>query len=207
MQGLSKTNRQMALSRKVNIMKNPTLLFALLLIFQTLFAVESHVDSTKLNIVKFISDAPIENIEGITNKIDGYIYWDDDDVTAKSQMYFEIDLNSLDTGIGLRNRHMRDNYLETDKFPITWFKGKVVNLTKKTDSEFDLSADGTIFIHGVERPISVEGKMTKNDKSYRIQTNFEIELSDFNIKIPSLMFYKINETIKIELDFYVVTID
>ena len=28
-----------------------------------------------------------------------------------------MDLRTLDTGIGLRNRHLRENYLEVDKAP------------------------------------------------------------------------------------------
>ncbi|MBK9304990.1 MAG: YceI family protein [bacterium] len=35
----------------------------------------------------------------------------------------DVDLAALDTGIGLRNRHMRENHLETDRFPQAVFRG------------------------------------------------------------------------------------
>lgn len=167
-------------------------------------AQEYHVDKSAKNEVKFISDAPIENFEGITDKIDGYLYYEDGDLTKNSQLYFEVDLNSLDTGIGLRNHHMRDNYLHTDKYPITYFKGKIVKSEKQSEDEFKVTADGTIFIHGVEKPLTVQATMIRQDKQYHIKCGFEVKLSDFDIEIPSIMFYKINETMELRLDFYVL---
>jgi polyisoprenoid-binding protein YceI len=137
--------------------------------------------------VKFVSDAPIENFEGITDKIDGYLYWEDPDITKNSAIYFEVDLNALDTGIGLRNRHMRENYLETDRFPLTYFKGKMISSNVVNDTTLSVEAEGVIF----------------KTNGYRIQTNFIVKLSDFEIEIPSIMFYKINENMDIQLDFYV----
>lgn len=165
-------------------------------------ATEFHVDKSKDNMVKFISDAPLEDFEGITNKIDGYIFWDVDDSLNSSEMYFEVDLNSIDTGIGLRNRHMRENYLETDQYPFTHFTGKLINVESISDEEFQVSAQGTLFIHGVNKAIVIEGKMLKVESGFQIQTSFVTPLSEYRIKIPQLMFFKIDENIKVELDFF-----
>jgi polyisoprenoid-binding protein YceI len=164
---------------------------------------EYHVDKDKNNIVKFISDAPIEDFEGVTDQIDGYLYWSDSNLTKNSEIYFEVDLNSLDTGIGLRNRHMRENYLETDQYPFTHFKGKIVSNTVMDDTLTAVEADGKIFIHGVEKPIKVKGQLIKKSNGYRIKSNFVVKLSDFQIEIPSIMFYKIDENMDLHLDFYV----
>jgi len=164
---------------------------------------EYHVNKDKENMVKFISDAPIENFEGVTDQIDGYLYWEDGEYTKNSELYLEVDLNSLDTGIGLRNRHMRENYLETDKYPRTYFKGKITDSRQVDDSSHVVTADGSIFIHGVEQPLKVEGKMIKIDSGFRIQTNFIVKLTDFKVEVPSIMFYKIDENMDMHLDFYV----
>ena len=167
------------------------------------FSGEYQVNKDKNNVVKFISDAPIENFEGVTDKIDGYIYWEDSVLTKNSEFYFEVDLNSLDTGIGLRNRHMRDNYLETDQFPLTHYKGKIISSTVLNDTTISADAEGVIFIHGVEQPLSVKTNLFKQTNGYRIQTRFNVKLSDFKIEIPSIMFYKINENMDLRCDFYV----
>lgn len=171
------------------------------------FSQEYHVSKAEKNEVKFISDAPLEDFEGVTDRIDGYLYFENDDFTVNSQLYFEVDLKSIDTGIGLRNRHMRENYLHTDKYPVTHYKGKIVKAEKTADNQFDVTTEGVIFIHGIERPLSVNGKLTTMGDRIQIQCRFEVKLSDFDIPIPQLMFMKINEVMDLRLNFYLQRFD
>lgn len=167
-----------------------------------LFGTEFHVDRTKDNMVKFISDAPIENFEGVTDNIDGYLYWKSVDDLTDNQLYFEVDLTTIDTGIELRNRHMRDNYLETDKYRYTFFEGKIDELTKVSENEYDVSVSGKLFIHGITNEISTNGKIIRNADELNIQTEFTVALSDYNIDIPQIMFMKIDENMQLHLNFY-----
>jgi polyisoprenoid-binding protein YceI len=164
---------------------------------------EYQVDKEQENLVKFISDAPMEDFEGITDKIDGYIFWEGDDLLKKSEMYFEVDLNSLDTGIGLRNRHMRENYLHTDQFPFTHFNGKIIKAEMVKEGEYSVTAEGTMFIHGVEKLITVAGNILATEYGYRIQAKFITALTDYDIEVPQLMFFKIDENMQLELDYFV----
>jgi len=165
-------------------------------------ATELHVDKNRHNLVKFISDAPIEDFEGITENIDGYMYYEGEDLLKDSQIYFEVDLTTVDTGIGLRNRHMRDNYLETDKYRMTNFEGRLTSVETISDNEYQVIVEGKMFIHGVTKQLQVEGKIFKTENGFHVQTNFPISLPDYNIEVPSLMFMKINEVMDLHLDFY-----
>ena len=49
------------------------------------------MDKSRQNQVKFVSNAPIEDFEGVTDKIDGFIFWENDDLTKNSALYFEVD--------------------------------------------------------------------------------------------------------------------
>ncbi|MGE5409659.1 MAG: YceI family protein [Clostridiales bacterium] len=166
------------------------------------FSTEHNVDKSQKNLVKFTSDAKIENFDGTTDKIDGYIYWDGDDILSKSKIYFEVDLRTIDTGIGLRNRHMREDYLETDKYPMTNFKGKLIKAEKASSGGYNVTAEGDMFIHGVTRPLTINATMTPSGNGFRIKSNFEVKLSDYKIPIPQLMFLKISEIMKLQLDFF-----
>ena len=179
----------------------------ILLIASIVFADEYHVDKSKENQVKFISDAPIEDFEGVTEKIDGYLYYENDDLTEKSAVYFEVDLNSLDTGIGLRNRHMRENYLETDKFPTTHFKGEIINAVETSKNKFDVIGRGELFIHGIKKMVEVRGTLGKSGQMYNVKVTFEVKLSDYEIEVPSIMFYKIDETMHLQLNFFISKFD
>lgn len=179
-----------------------SLALAGLLSFGVSLAAEYQVDKSQKNLVKFISDAPIEDFSGTTDQIDGYAYWEGEDPLQKSDMYFEVDLASIDTGIGLRNRHMRDHYLETDKFPSAHFKGKLVSVEKQSENVYKAAVEGKMHIHGAENAFTASGTVTVGEKSFHIQASFPIALSDYRIKIPKIMFYKIDEVMELELDFY-----
>jgi len=185
------------------------ILVILALCFVNLPAVEYDVDRDKENSVKFISDAPIEDFEGVTEAIDGYVLWEANSLKvdadySTSEFYFEVDLESLDTGIGLRNRHMRENYLETDEYRYASYKGKLTNVAMNPDSSYAYSilSEGTFSVHGVDKNIKVLSKVYAADGGYKVSSEFEIKLSDYDIEIPSLMFMKIDETIQIFLDFH-----
>lgn len=175
----------------------------ILTFFKSVYSTEYDVDKSNKNIVKFISSATFQEFEGVTNNIDGYLLYKDNDFLSGSDLYFEVDLRTLDTGIGLRNRDMRENYLETDKYPMTHYKGKIIYADKVSDAEYKVTIDGNLFIHGVTRPLKINGNLFPVEGGYRVKAYFEILLTDYNITIPKLMFMKISNTIKLVLDFYI----
>jgi len=174
---------------------------SVLLLAAVVFAGEWQVKASDQNMVKFISDAPVEDFEGVTSEIDGYLFWEGEDMLNKSDLYFEVNLNSLDTGIGLRNRHMRENYLETDQYPTTHFKGSLVKLEETSAGTYKVLAQGKMFIHGKERLKSIEAEIEKKGQFLHIKSACDVKLTDYGITVPSIMFYKINETMELKLDF------
>lgn len=186
----------------IRLIKLSSLIVVLLIITISVYAAEYQVDKSKENQVKFISDAPVEDFEGVTKQIDGYLYHDDDDLIKNSELYFEVDLRTVDTGIGLRNRHMRDNYLHTDKYPMTHYKGKIVKAEKGSDNTYKVSLEGNMFIHGITKPLKITGTMKPTGSGYFINTNFEVNLNDYKIEVPRLMFMRISEIIKLVLNFH-----
>lgn len=184
-------------------MKKSFLIIAVLLLINfDIKATEFNVDKSKKNLVKFISDAPIEDFEGVTDLIDGYLYWEGDDMLSKSQLYFEVDLNTIDTGIGLRNRHMRENYLETDKYRYASYKGEISYVKRVSDNSYEVEVKGSMNIHGVKKSLPIKGKITTSDNGLRVQSQFNVNLLDHSIEIPKFMFLKINEIMDMRLDFY-----
>jgi len=179
---------------------------SLLLLALIIYPAEYQVDKSKQNLVKFISNAPIEDFEGVTSKIDGYLAIDESDLLKNSNLYFEVDLRTLDTGIGLRNRHMRENYLHTDKYPYTNFKGNIIYSEKVSDTEQKVTVDGTMYIHGKTKPMKINGNLFKTESGYRVKAYFEVKLTDYNIEVPKLMFMKISENMKLALDFYITKV-
>lgn len=171
-------------------------------------AQEYHVDVNADNVVRFMSHATIDDFEGVTGKIDGYVLLDGQGVRSAgtpidgSELYFEVDLASLDTGIGLRNRHMRDNYLEVDEHPYASFKGTVDRI-ESTASGWRVTSSGTFGVHGVDRDRTLTCDAAPEGDGFHVQCGFQVLLSDHDIEIPKVMFLKLANEIQLELDFHI----
>lgn len=161
--------------------------------------------------VVFTSDAPLELINGHTNKIEGSITIDDStDLTKPVQANFDVDLASIDTGIPLRNEHMRDNFLQTKDYPKASFVlSKLINPPKKleTGKKLSLKAEGQLTIHGksVKKTIpidvtyfsrcpSTEHKVPGCDL-LQIKANFPVAFKDHAIQRPEIVFQKLADTV------------
>lgn len=149
--------------------------------------------------VTFLSKASLNEFTGESEKLQGLVDLD------KNLLDFYIDLNTLKTGIGLRDRHMRENYLETQKFPYAEFTGKIAGGPElKVGETRRVKAIGKFKIHGVERNIEVPGTIKRiNDSTLELEAEFKLLLGDYKIDIPKVMFYELSEeqtvTIKSQL--------
>lgn len=144
----------------------------------------------------------------MTDRIDGYVLLDraeleGSDGGGDTEFYFEVDLASLDTGIGLRNRHMRDNYLEVEKYPYATFAGRIESVEVTEPGRFRIAAAGVLSVHGKERQLTVPCEISTRDRGYRTMCSFQVLLTDFDIERPKIMFLKLADAIRIELDFQV----
>lgn len=75
-------------------------------------------DPVGRNVVHIESRAPLETMSIFTNKITGEIHGDPQNFLDHPQARFEVDMSSLDSGIALRNEHLRSNiWLDTAKYP------------------------------------------------------------------------------------------
>ncbi|MFN3996286.1 YceI family protein [Algoriphagus sp.] len=146
--------------------------------------------------VTFLSKAPLNEFEGKSSSLNGLVNLE------SNLLDFFVDLNTLKTGIGLRDSHMRENYLETEKFPFAEFTGKLVQLpTLIMGNKTPVKAIGKFKIHGVEREIEVAGFLTlaQNGK-VELDATFEILLSDYKIPLPKLVFYELAQEQKVTIN-------
>ncbi len=73
-------------------------------------------DPMSRNTVQFRTSAPLEDIIGVTSQVTGVVSVDPEALKSSPVSdAFVVDLTSLETGIGLRDQHMREQYLELSK--------------------------------------------------------------------------------------------
>jgi polyisoprenoid-binding protein YceI len=160
--------------------------FFLVVLGKGLFAQEF---KTEIGRVSFLSKAPMNEFTGTSAQLNGLIDLE------KNLLDFYVDLNTLQTGIGLRDRHMRDNYLETKKYPFAEFTGKMESIPSLSIGESKpVVAKGVFKIHGVQKEISVKGTIKLvSANELLLDASFPILLGDYKIEIPSVVFYELGE--------------
>ena len=117
---------------------------------------------------------------------------------------FVVDLRTLDTGINLRNEHLRENYLEVDKAP---------GYDKATLSEIELkgvspdspegkgSFTGSLMLHGTKKTVSGPAEIRKAGSGLRVKASFPVNLSDFAIPEPRYLGVGVKNTVQVEVTF------
>jgi len=184
-------------------MKKSLVVIFLLITNIYLFGEEWHVKKSDANLVKFTSSTPVLDFDGITNNIDGYVYWEGEEIfSGKNELFFEVDINSIETGSGKRDRDMREDVLETDKWQTTYFKGEITSSKSLGNSNFEVKAIGKMFIHGIENQKEIIAQIRFENGVMNVTTDFSVLLKDYSIKAPSLLaFIKVAEEIKLHLNF------
>jgi polyisoprenoid-binding protein YceI len=149
------------------------------------------VFETRGGYAEFESKASIESFKGISRNLTGQLS------LADSTLDFYLDLNTIATGITLRDRQMRENFLETEKFPFAEFTGKMyAKIDTGSETPQRVFVRGKFTIHGVTKEIDVVAIITPKGRSSLLATaTWPLKLSDYGIEVPSLLFYRLNETL------------
>ncbi len=196
--------------RKLNgflVVSPLTCLIALLGISGSAGATSFRVHAGKDSRVTFASKAAMEQFEGKTNSLEGEIDIDPAALGDSASVRFEVDLATLDTGLKMRNTHMRENHLETAKFPKAVFDGAALRGRSARALEAgraeSLDVEGTFTLHGVSRRIRIAVEIVYHPAPaparIEFSTTFPVALGDYAIARPQFLFLKLADvqTVKV----------
>ncbi len=117
---------------------------------------------------------------------------------------FTFDENSLTTGIDLRDHHMKEKYLQTDKYPTAKFK--ITKLTLPSDFSPNgfkaekVPLEGELTLHGVTKPVKGTATIASNAGNANGHIEFETQITDYKIDIPSYMGVKVADQVNVDVD-------
>lgn len=111
---------------------------------------------------------------------------------------FTFEMQNLETGIAMRDEHMKEKYLEVKKFPQSKLE---INTLPVSDEElkkdFEKPFSGSLQLHGVKK--DVNGNIRWSAKEQKAQASFEIAVSDFAIEIPKYLGVTVSDKVQIEV--------
>lgn len=168
---------------------------ALVLFISSSFTL-SHAQSfmTEEGTAKFHSEVPLHSFTGTSEYLTGMINLDEGIVD------FYLDLTTLDTGIGKRDRDMRET-LEVEKYPFAEFYGSLdTPFNPDTTIQQDVTVSGAFTIHGVEREVLIDGTLQKTEEGLKLYASWVLLLEDYDIIPPQILFVKVDQEQKIEIE-------
>lgn len=152
---------------------------------------------TKTGNVTLFSATNMENISA-TNKTAVALL-----DTQTGELQFAVLLKGFEFKKALMQEHFNTDYVESDKFPKSEFKGQITNnseINYTKDGTYTAKVKGQLSIHGETKNIESTGSITIKGGTLQANSAFNILLDDYKITVPSLVRDNISKSIKITVD-------
>lgn len=122
-------------------------------------------------------------VDGTFERIEGKIIWDEFKLTNSSFDVF-IDASSVNTGIALRDKHLRkEDYFDAVRFPSLQFKSTKISFIKELGI-FELQ--GILTIKEIEKTISFSFKHSYEGDDHVFKGQFSLNRKDYGVGDKSL---------------------
>ncbi|MGB5810311.1 MAG: YceI family protein [Polyangiales bacterium] len=171
----------------------------------------AEADASKFEVKKgkatFVSDAPLETMEGTSDKVSGTLVFDPADLST-TRGTFRSPVVAMKTGNDLRDEHLQgDSWLDAKKNPNLIFE--IVEVTGadslKPKKNTKVKVKGKFTAHGVTKVVNANGtvKWTPSDDgkdALRIQAKFNAVLEDHDVSVPSIVRLKVANDISVSVD-------
>ena len=151
---------------------------------------------TRTGTISFFSETSVENIEAVNNQVSSILDTGTGEIAISAQMIgFEFEK-------ALMQEHFNENYVESEKFPKTTFKGKIMNYSELPDmmkEERQVQVEGELTVHGVTRSIKTVGTLKKDGQVIEVHAVFPVKIADHDIKIPKAVINNIAEAVEVKV--------
>jgi hypothetical protein len=169
-------------------------LIVLTFVLNILLAVNAQKFMTKNGYIGFYSHTPMEDIKADNNQVVGAL-----DITS-GEIVFQALIKSFHFDRALMEEHFNENYMESDKFPKSVFKGKIANFSAVDFSKngtYDVTVEGDLTIHDVTNKISTKGTIEVVSGGINASSKFNIVAEDYKINIPGVVREKFDKAMEV----------
>jgi polyisoprenoid-binding protein YceI len=151
------------------------------------------------SVVRYHIVHKLHRVSGHTSQIEGRGVLHRD---GRVRAMVRVPVASFDSGERNRDADMREA-VEASRFPFVVFKGttKLDGNAATAGTSAAATMPGEIELHGVKRPVEVSLTIELSpDGSARARGSFEVSLEAHGVDRPSLLFVKIEDTCRIDVD-------
>jgi len=148
--------------------------------------------------VSFYSHTPLEDIKAQNNEAVSVLN------AATGDIEFKIAIKSFHfQKMAMEEHFNNDDYMASDKFPKSDFKGRIVNISSVNflkDGTYNVSVSGNLTIKSVTKSITAEGTVSVKNGAVKTAATFKVQRKDYNVTGESFVQKKIAEDIEITVN-------
>lgn len=151
---------------------------------------------TKNGLVSFSAGTALEDIEAV-NKAASSVF-----DAGTGQIEYAVLIKGFEFRRALMQDHFNENYLESDKYPKSVFKGNILNPEKinfNKDGVYPVTVKGVLEMHGVKKEISTTGTLKVNGETVDCTASFPVQLAHYDIRVPTIVKDKISQEVNIKV--------
>ena len=117
---------------------------------------------------------------------------------------FTAKLDTFATGIELRDRHMKEKYLETGKYPDAILEVEKGKIQFPAGNSVSSSADGKLTLHGVTHPVKVTYRADGDGKHAKVDGSMRVNMKDFKIDVPNYLGVTVKPNVDVDVKLGIV---
>ena len=152
---------------------------------------------TKNGNISFFSTTSLENIKADNNQVMSVLN------AATGEMQLSVLIKSFHFKKALMEEHFNENYMESNKFPKSTFKGNITDISKvnfNKDGNYPVTVSGDLFIHGISKKVTTDAKINISGGKIAGTAMFKVSLADYAISVPRVVENNISKTIEITVN-------
>jgi polyisoprenoid-binding protein YceI len=150
--------------------------------------------------VVFDAQAFLHSFSGRTSRIRGTLRLADGDRPDGAEACFRIDAASLETGNATRDAIMRDEHLQTSRFPVIAFDLLRVEGARSAADGWEFVARGTLTLRGATREIRFPVLARRVGDDLRLTGEVPVRMSDHGIPAPKFLFLTVEDRVLVRFD-------
>ena len=172
-------------------------LFLFILFLFVLHQAKGQLYYTKNGSISFFSKSMLQDIEADNNQVISVLN------IQNSTLEFSLLNNAFHFPKAKMEEDFNENYIESDKYPRSSFKGTLININKvdfTKDGNYPVMVKGDLSIHGITKNITANGTIIISKGTISAYSSFTVFVKDYGIRIPTIVSNKIAEQVQIKIN-------
>jgi len=113
-----------------------------------------------------------------------------------------VPLANLTTGISLRDRHMREKYLQVGSYPEAQLEvGRARINFPQAGAEASGDVPATLTLHGQKKTVNVHYTVRRDGPTLRVNGAMHLNMNDFGIEVPKYMGITVKPEVDVNVKF------